>query len=103
MFPVRQNVESQKLNKFYIGYSSEIIQRRIEKHNASFYGGKKYNHQTNDWELFHYIECKSIGQAIRIKKHIKRMKSRRYINNLIKYPKISEKLLLKYKSVASYN
>ncbi len=31
-----------------------------------------------------------------IENHIKRMKSRRYIENLIKYPEIGKKLLEKY-------
>ena len=77
-------IHSKKLNKFYIGYTSESIEKRIEKHNTSYYGVKKYTHSSDDWELFHSITCESILQAIRIEQHIKRMKSRRYIVNLIK-------------------
>lgn len=91
-------LHSKRLNKFYIGYTTGTIEKRIEKHNTSFYGGKKYTHGTCDWELFYCIECESILQAIRIEGHIKNMKSRVYINNLIKYPEVSDKLLLKYKS-----
>ena len=88
---------SKKLNKFYIGYTSRLIKGRIEKHNTSYYGVKKYTLQTNDWELFHCIDCESVVKAIRIEKHIKSMKSIIYIDNLLNYPEISEKLLLKYK------
>jgi putative endonuclease len=35
-------------------------------------------------------------QAFQIEKHIKRMKSKKYIKDLKKFPDISEKLKLKY-------
>jgi len=46
-----------------------------------------------DWELFYQIECKNIIQARKIEKHIKAMKSRKYIENLKSYPEITQKLL----------
>ncbi len=59
-------LHSKKLNKFYIGYTTETIEKRIEKHNKSFYGVNKFTHQTNDWELFHSIACENVNQTIRI-------------------------------------
>jgi putative endonuclease len=91
-------LRSKYLEKFYIGYTTDIIEKRIEKHNTGFYGNKKYTFKTDDWELFYSIACESKLQAIKIEQHIKKMKSKIYILNLIKYPEISKKLLLKYKS-----
>jgi putative endonuclease len=48
------------------------------------------------WRYFHVIETPNKSIAIKIEKHIKRMKSKSYIINLTKYPEMSEKLLKKY-------
>jgi putative endonuclease len=42
------------------------------------------------------IPCDTIEQAVFIESKIKRMKSRKYIENLKKYPEIVEKMLRKY-------
>ena len=74
----------------------ESTLERIAKHNSSFYG-VHYTSKTEDWELFHFIECVSIEQAMRIEKHIKRMKSVTYLKNLKSFSAIQAKLLEKYK------
>lgn len=51
-------LHSKGLNKFYIGFTADILEKRIEKHNMGFYGVKKYTHRTNDWELFFSITSK---------------------------------------------
>jgi putative endonuclease len=43
------------------------------------------------------LESTSENQARLIEKHIKKMKSKTYIHNLVKYPEIAEKLLLKFR------
>ena len=91
-------LQSKNLDKFYIGYTTDSIENRIEKHNIGFYGVKKYTYTVDDWELFYSILCESRVQAIRIEQHIKKMKSRIYIHNLKKYPEITKKLLKKYKN-----
>ena len=53
-------------------------------------------HPYRDWVLVFKILCVNKKQAMLIEKHIKSMKSRKYIENLIKYPEISQKLLEKY-------
>ncbi|MCU0328782.1 MAG: GIY-YIG nuclease family protein [Chitinophagales bacterium] len=88
-------IYSHKIDTFYIGITHEDIEERIQKHNIAFYG-KKFTAQSKDWELFHFIECNSVSQTIKIEKHIKAMKSRKYIQNLKIYPDISAKLLEKY-------
>jgi putative endonuclease len=48
--------------------------------------------------LFLKIDCDSKKQGLAIERHIKSMKSKIYIENLIKHPEIITKLLEKYKS-----
>ncbi|WP_445453164.1 GIY-YIG nuclease family protein [Flavobacterium sp. 25HG05S-40] len=89
-------LHSVKINRFYIGYTSDI-KLRLEFHaNAESH---KFTYNADDWTLFLTIECESKSQALAIEKHIKAMKSKVYIENLKKYPEIKEKLLEKYKSV----
>jgi len=71
-------------------------EERLDKHNYAFYGYNKFTASTSDWQLFLAIECKSIGQARKIEAHIKKMKSRKYIQNLLTYPEMIERLLSKY-------
>ena len=85
---------SEKLNRFYIGYTSDLNVRLDFHLNDS--QTRKFTHKTDDWKLFFLLECTSKKQALAIEKHIKAMKSKTYILNLSKYPEISEKLLDKY-------
>jgi putative endonuclease len=88
---------SPSIDQYYIGFSSLKPELRLEKHINHYYGLKKNTAKAKDWAIFFYIKCNSVYQARRIEKHIKRMKSRVYIENLLKYPEISRSLLLKYK------
>lgn len=85
---------SAKLNRFYIGYTSDF-ETRMEFHkNAESH---KFTANAEDWELYVKIECDNKPQGLDIEKHIKKMKSKTYIENLIKYPDIILKLKEKYK------
>jgi putative endonuclease len=68
----------------------------MDKHNRSAYGKNKFTSKASDWIVYYTIRCSSYGQAVRIEKHIKRMKSRRYLQNLSRYPEMVLKLLDKY-------
>lgn len=83
-------------NTYYIGFTQMELSERIIKHNSGFYD-KTYSSFTSDWQLFLIIECVSVNQAIQIEKHIKRMKSKVYVENLKKYPEMVEKLLNMYR------
>ena len=87
---------SQKLNKFYIGATSVDPHERLDKHLNKKYGSDSFTAAANDWKIFHTITCDSFKQALDIEKHIKRMKSKKYILNLVTYPEIALKLLKKY-------
>ena len=52
--------------------------------------------RADDWIVFYQLECNSRRQAILIEKHIKQMKSRKYLKNLAEFPEIGTKLLMKF-------
>jgi putative endonuclease len=83
-------------DKYYIGATQENVYLRLQKHNKKTYGAATATAFTDDWEIFYFIECSSFKQAINIEKHIKKMKSKIYLQNLRKYPDISQKLIQKY-------
>jgi len=60
------------------------------------YGENHFTAKASDWVLVLSISCTSISQARKIELHLKRMKSKIYLNNLCKFPEMIEKLLFKY-------
>ncbi|MEQ9412738.1 MAG: GIY-YIG nuclease family protein [Cyclobacteriaceae bacterium] len=89
-------LHSPSLNKYYVGSTQLTTKERLDKHNHAFYGTDKFTASARDWQLFLAIECKSISQARSIEAHIKKMKSRKYIENLKAFPEMTERLLTKY-------
>jgi putative endonuclease len=83
-------------NRFYIGSSRISPDERLLIHLEKRYGGKSFTSQADDWEVFWSLPCNSIDQAKQIEKHLKTMKSRKYLQNLKKFPEMSAKLLSKY-------
>ena len=88
---------SNKLGRFYVGATQDVLSERIRKHNAHEYGAHRYTAKADDWELFFDIECSTYPLAVRIEKHIKKMKSRGFIHNLKRYPELVERLKGQYK------
>ncbi len=86
---------SKKSNSYYIGETSDLS-NRLNWHNTGEFK-KAHTKIANDWITFLKIECTSKTQALVIEKHIKKMKSKIYIENLLRYPEIIIKLLEKYK------
>jgi putative endonuclease len=86
-------IYSISLDKFYIGACHENLDDRIFKHNTHFYGNHRFTAAASDWELFLKIPTTDYPQAIRIEQKIKAMKSSKYIQNLIKYPEIIDKII----------
>jgi putative endonuclease len=87
-------LHSLKLNRFYIGYTSNFDLRFDFHLNSNDHS--KFTSKADDWTISLKIECKSKPQALAIEKHIKKMKSKMYIQNLISYPEMVNKLLEKY-------
>lgn len=87
-------LHSQKLNRFYIGYTANL-DLRLDFH-LNDTQARKFTYKADDWTLFFSLECTSKKQALAIEKHIKAMKSKVYIENLLRYPEMSLKLLERY-------
>ena len=81
---------SEILSSYYIG-ETEDLKSRIDQHNLGFYVSA-FTKKASDWKLYYVIRCSSRSQARRIEAHIKRMKSKKYLNNLKKFPEIAMKL-----------
>ncbi|MBY5950220.1 GIY-YIG nuclease family protein [Algoriphagus marincola] len=88
-------IYSPSKDRFYVGLT-ENYKRRISEHNSGFFKNSSTK-VARDWITFILLPCKSRSQALKIESHIKKAKSRRFIENLRKYPEIAEKLLSKYK------
>ncbi len=88
---------SEKLNKYYVG-TTDDTERRIEEHNNIKYKNS-FTSLGIPWTMAYTIICQSSSQAYKIENHIKAMHSKKYIQNLIQYPEISEKLLNIYKDI----
>ena len=86
---------SEKLNKYYVGSCLEISQR-LADHKLKKYSDS-YTRKADDWILFFSIIDLEYEQARLIESHIKKMKSKTYIENLKKYEDISRKLIEQYK------
>lgn len=82
---------SHSLDSYYIGSTSASADLRLLLHNHKFFGAKAFTAKASDWSIFWSLETVSIQHAKRIERKIKSMKSRIYIQNLIKYPDLSSK------------
>ncbi|NVK63441.1 MAG: GIY-YIG nuclease family protein [Flavobacteriales bacterium] len=85
---------SKLINSYYTG-SCKDLSRRIELHQNKVFP-KAFTTKADDWELFLSIEHLEYQQARNIEAHIKRMKSRTYIENLKRYAEMREKLIKRY-------
>ena len=56
---------SKMIDHYYIGYTIDSIEVRIEKHLSSFYRNK-YTAQVKDWQLYLQIKCETNNQARQI-------------------------------------
>lgn len=79
---------SDKLNRYYTG-STACFETRIAFHKIS--PSNKFTGKARDWKLLLKIPCQNNEQALLVEKHIKSMKSKVYIQNLLKYPEMVEK------------
>jgi putative endonuclease len=85
---------SPSIDRFYIG-SCQDLNLRYKNHLEKTYPNS-YTSKANDWVIFYSLEVENITTAIRIEKHIKRMKSRRYIHELKESSELELSLKTKY-------
>jgi len=84
-------IYSKSINRFYIGHTSNIYER-LKLHNRGYFGSKSYTYRSKDWEVYLLIQCETNEKALFIESRIKKMKSRKYLENLKKYPELVEKI-----------
>ena len=70
---------SSKLNKYYIGTCSDI-ERRLYEHNI---GQSKFTSLGIPWVVVYKEEFQQLSEAKKRELYIKKMKSRKYIDDLI--------------------
>jgi putative endonuclease len=87
-------IYSKTLDKYYIG-ETENVKESLVQHDTKFFNSA-YTGLTSDWKLFFSLEVQNRALARKIETHIKRMKSKKHVENLKIYPSISEKLLKMY-------
>ena len=87
-------IYSAKLIKFYIGTTDDFESRFMEHHTNV--ETDAFTYRGRPWEQFLIIDNLTSKQAYSIEAHIKAMKSKKYIENLKKYPAIIEKLKMTY-------
>ena len=85
---------SQSLDKYYIGSCIEVTER-LDQHLSKIFPGA-FTTKANDWVIFFSLIDLSYKQARSIESHIKNMKSKKYIQNLKRYPEISQNLINLY-------
>jgi putative endonuclease len=81
---------SDSIKKYYVG-TTNCVDNRLQEHNSGKYK-TSYSSKGIPWILVMQIDDLNSKQAYQIENHIKKMKSKRYIENLIKYPEMSVKL-----------
>jgi len=85
-------IHSKSMNRYYVGHTSDFGER-IKMHNDGHFGGKTYTSRAKDWEEFLLIPCLTVKLAVSLEMKIKRMKSRKYIENLKRYPDLIDKII----------
>lgn len=71
---------SESLNKYYIGYTSDL-EERVARHNR---GGEKFTSKGQPWKLVYSEEYDSKELAHKRERQIKKWKSKVMIEKLIK-------------------
>ncbi len=85
---------SYTLGKYYIG-SCTNIELRLQQHLQGSITGS-FTSKASDWKIFLTIKGLSFKMARSIESHIKRMKSKKYIESLKNYPEIVKGLISRY-------
>lgn len=87
---------SEKLGKFYTGYTSDFV-NRLSFHNDTE-RNSIWTRKGVPWVEYFRITNLTESQATAIERHIKRMKSKKYIEDLAKYPEMVKLLKIRYHS-----
>jgi putative endonuclease len=84
-------IYSVKLNRFYTG-TTDDLDKRIEQHNSAFYPNS-FTSKGIPWELKVFFSFENNKTAMDAEKFIKRMKSKIFIENIIKRPELLTEII----------
>ena len=87
-------IYSKSQDRFYVGETSDL-NYRLELHNTHHFKGS-YTKIASDWAFVLQHECSSKTEALYLERFIKRMKSRKFIEKIIKDPKIVVNISLEH-------
>ena len=70
---------SEKLHKYYVGYSSKNIQDRLKEH---LYNHKGFTAKAKDWIIIYKLKTNSKTEALILERKIKKRGAKRYLNQI---------------------
>jgi putative endonuclease len=85
---------SESLDRYYVGYTSDIEQR-IHFHNNPI-ESRKFTARGRPWVLKLAITLSTKVQAAQLEKFIKKMKSRKFVEQLVSDPFFREQIINKH-------
>ena len=77
---------SESLDRYYIGHTNNVFERTAQ-HNSEYYSNA-FTSKANDWSIYWSGRCVDRHQARAIEKHIKNMKNRSFLHNIVRYAEI---------------
>ncbi len=78
-------LHSDKIDKYYIGYTGDSLTERIRRHNTKHKG---FTGKTNDWKMVFSLKFETKKEAYAFERKIKKWKSRPKIIELINEYKV---------------
>ena len=69
---------SSQLNKYYVGYTSDL-ETLLVKHAYDHHG---YTGQAKDWRVVYRFQCSSKSDAIKLERKIKKRGAQRFLDDL---------------------
>jgi putative endonuclease len=86
-------LHSKTNTKYYVGETHDV-KERIRKHNQHEYANA-FSKIANDWALALAFECNNRNEALFLERFIKKMKSKIFIEKIIRNPEILSDILSK--------
>jgi putative endonuclease len=84
-------IYSERINRYYVG-ETHNMDIRLGMHQTKYYP-KSFTSKSNDWQLKILFEVLTREEALFLESFIKRMKSRNFIEKIIKNPEMLEEIL----------
>jgi putative endonuclease len=88
-------IYSEKLDKFYIGTTDNVL-RRLDEHNSGLYQSS-FTRRGIPWQLYLEVGCSSSKEAYWLESFIKQMKSRAFYHKLKETPEFIDDIKKKYR------